>query len=319
MTPKLLDVLRLELRARHYSPRTEDAYSAWVARFVRFHGCRHPKEMGESEVNAFLTHLAVAGAVSASTQNQALSALLFLYSRVVGRPLGELGDVIRARRPLHLPVVLSRDEVRAVLSHLHGEDWLIGSILYGAGLRLMECLGLRVLDIDVARRTIMVRSPKGNRDRTTVLPLSVVEPLKAHLEVVRQTHARDLQAGWGRVALPHALARKYPSASSEWRWQFVFPQENRWTSPATGEQGRHHVDPSLVQREVRRAVLDAGIAKHATCHTLRHSFATHLLEQGADIRTIQELLGHRDVKTTQIYTHVLNRGPCGVQSPADSL
>jgi integron integrase len=317
--PRLLERVRLALRARHYSRRTESAYMHWIRRFILFHGKRHPGEMGEEEINAFLTHLATRDQVSASTQNQALSALLFLYRHVIQRQIGALGEVVRARRPQRLPVVLTRDEVRTVLGHLRGDKWLMASLLYGSGLRLAECIGLRVQDLDLTRREILVRNGKGAKDRMTMLPESLLAPLRAHLDVVQAIHAADLRDGWGRVALPEALARKYPNAPAEWRWQWVFPQERRWTNPRTREQGRHHQHESILQRAFRSAVLAAGIVRRATCHTLRHSFATHLLESGYDIRTVQELLGHRDVRTTMIYTHVLDRGGRGVRSPADDL
>jgi len=307
------------LRARHYSLRTEQTYRHWAKRYILFHHVRHPNEMAEPEINAFLTHLAVQERVSASTQNQALSALLFLYRHVLGRPIGDLGEVVRARRPTRLPVVLTRDEVKAVLGHLTGDKWLMASLMYGAGLRLMECLRLRIQDVDLDARQILVRDGKGFKDRRTMLPEAVRGPLQAHLARVRQLHQRDLAAGYGRVLLPGALARKYPTAAAAWGWQWVFPQEQRWTNPATGQQGRHHVDESLVQRAVQAAVRQTGIPKHGTCHTFRHCFATHLLESGYDIRTVQELLGHKDVRTTMIYTHVLNRGGLGVRSPVDVL
>ena len=317
--PRLLDALRDALRARRYSPRTEQAYRRWVVRYVRHHGMRHPAELGEVEINAFLTHLAVHGKVAASTQNQALAALLFLYRHVLQREVGELGEVVRARRARRLPVVLSRDEVRLVLGRLDGDRRLVAAMLYGAGLRLMECLRLRVQDVDVERCEIMVRDGKGAKDRVTMLPASLRSSLVAHLGEVERIHRADLAAGWGRVVLPTALDRKYPNAPAEWRWQWVFPQANRWVNRITKEEGRHHVDASLVQKAVREAVVAAGLTKRATCHSLRHSFATHLLEDGYDIRTVQELLGHSDVKTTMIYTHVLNRGPSGVRSPVDAL
>jgi integron integrase len=316
--PRLLDRLRTALRARHYSPRTEAAYCMWVERFIRYHRMRHPADMAEAEINAFLTHLATEQHVSASTQNQALAAVLFLYRHVLGREIGTL-DVVRARRPARLPVVMTRAEVRAVLDRMHGRERLMASLLYGSGLRLSECVRLRVLDIDFERGEIAVRNGKGAKDRVTMLPAALREPLRAHLVGVKATHEADLAAGWGRAPLPGALDRKYPSASAEWRWQWVFPQARRWRDPATGQQGRHHVDPTILQRAVRRAVLEAGIAKNVGCHTFRHSFATHLLESGYDIRTIQELLGHKDVKTTMVYTHVLNMGACGVRSPMDGL
>jgi integron integrase len=279
---------------------------------------RHPAEMAEPEINAFLTHLAVAEKVSPSTQNQALSALLFFYRRVIGREPGILGDVVRARRAKRLPIVLTRQEVRAVLARLRGDKWLMAILMYGAGLRLMECLHLRVQDIDFAANQIAVRGGKGAKDRLTMLPERVRAPLLEHLERVRRVHQRDLAEGYGRVQMPYALDRKYTGAASEWRWQFVFPQEHRWVNPRTGKQGRHHAHESLLQKAVRDAAREAGISKPATCHTLRHSFATHLLENGYDIRTVQELLGHKDVRTTMIYTHVLNRGGKGVRSPADT-
>ncbi|MEW6229029.1 MAG: integron integrase [Bacillota bacterium] len=317
--PRLLDRLREALRTRHYSRNTEQTYCHWVKRFIYFHNVRHPAEMAEPEINAFLTHLAVKEHVSASTQNQALCALLFLYRHVLGKEIGELGEVIRARKPRRLPVVLTREEVKAVIGQLKGDKWLMANLMYGAGLRLMECLRLRVQDIDFAANQIIVRAGKGNKDRETMLPEKVKQRLTEHLERVKQLHQIDLAAGFGRVEMPNALARKYPNASAEWGWQFVFPQEHRWINKQTGEQGRYHMDESLLQRAVKDAVRKAGVVKHVTCHTFRHSFATHLLEDGYDIRTVQELLGHNDVKTTMIYTHVLNRGGKGVRSPADSL
>jgi integron integrase len=316
---ELMDQLQQALRSRHYSRRTEQAYSLWVRRFIRFHHVRHPATMGETEINAFLTHLAVEQHVSVSTQTQALSALLFLYRHVLNRQVGDLGEVIRAHKPRRLPVVLTREEVKAVLAHLDGDTWLMASLMYGAGLRLMECLRLRVQDVDFTRNEITVRNGKGGKDRLTMLPTSVKPALKQQLKLVREVHERDLADGYGRVQLPDALGRKYPAAPAEWRWQWVFPQEKRWLNRATGEQGRHHVHETIVQRSVREAVRRAGVVKHAGCHTLRHSFATHLLESGYDIRTIQELLGHKDVNTTMIYTHVLNRGGHGVRSPVDGL
>ena len=316
-SPKLLELFREAMRVRHYSKRTEDTYCAWVKRYVHFHNMRHPKEMGEPEINAFLTHLAVAGKVSASTQNQALSALLFLYRNVIGKEVGDLGHVIRARKPIHLPVVLTREEVKALLDQLSGDKWLMASLMYGSGLRLMECLRLRVQDIDFSRNEIMVRDGKGAKDRITMLPESLKKPLGDHLKNVKSMHDKDLADGWGRVLLPGALDRKYPNAPSEWRWQWVFPQENRWVNTKTGEESRHHIDESLIQKAVKMSAFHAQLIKRATCHTFRHSFATHLLEAGYDIRTIQELMGHKDVSTTMIYTHVLNKGGHGVKSPVD--
>lgn len=317
--PRLMDQLREAIRSRHYARRTEATYCQWVLRFIRFHAMRHPKEMAEPEVNAFLSHLAVHGNVSASTQNQALAAILFLYRQVLGIELGELREVVRAKLPTRVPVVLSRDEVRDVLTHLAGDRWLISSLLYGAGLRLLECLRLRVKDLEFDGSQIIIRSGKGAKDRRAILPESLKKPLREHLVRVKAMHDQDRRDGWGRVPIPYALDRKYPNAGAEWSWQWVFPQERRWRNPTTGEEGRHHIDESLVQRAMRSAVQRSGLTKPASCHTLRHSFATHLLESGHDIRTIQELMGHSDVRTTMIYTHVLNRGPAGVKSPIDRL
>lgn len=317
--PKLLDRLVQALRSRHYSRRTEQTYCHWVKRFIFYHNVRHPAEMGEPEINAFLTHLALKEKVSASTQNQALSALLFLYRHVIGRGVGDLGEVIRARKPKRLPVVMTREEVKAVLANLSGDKWLMASLMYGAGLRLMECLCLRVQNIDFSRNEILVRDGKGAKDRITMLPESLKNPLQEHLKKVKTIHERDLGEGWGRVLLPDALDRKYPNAPKDWRWQWVFPQEIRWTIPKNGEEGRYHVNESIIQKAVAGAVRKAGLCKRATRHTFRHSFATQLLGSGYDIRTVQELLGHKDVKTTMIYTHVLNRGGKGVKSPVDDL
>jgi integron integrase len=315
---KILHRLKDALRAGHYSPRTEEAYCYWVRRYVYFHGVRNPAEMSEPEINAFLTDLAVKEKVSASTQNQALSAILFLYRSVLGRRVDDLGEVVRARRPKRLPVVMDRDEVRSVLSNLSGDLWLMASLMYGSGLRLSECLQLRVQELDFSRREIMVRNGKGARDRVTMLPGALVRPLEDHLRQVRETHERDLADGWGQVPLPDALDRKYPRAPEDWRWQWVFPQRKRWRNVRTGQEGRHHVDATILQRAVKEAVRRAGIVKQVGCHTFRHCFATHLLESGYDIRTIQELLGHRDVRTTMMYTHVLNKGGRGVRSPMDA-
>jgi integron integrase len=289
----------------------------WTVRY--FHQLRHPAEMGEAEINAFLTHLAVQENVSASTQNQALAALLFLYRHVLANAVGDLGGVIRARRSVAVPVVLTRAEVRDVLGQLAGDKGLIASLLYGCGLRLLECLRLRVKDIDFSRSEITVHDGKGGKDRVTMLPASIAAPLKEHLLLVKITHDGDLADGWGRGVLPAALDRKYPNAPLDWRWQWIFPQANRWKSIRTGEEGRHHVHETLVQRAVKEGVGRAGIVKHVGCHTFRHSFATHLLEAGYDIRATQELLGHKDVRTTMVYTHVLNRGGQGVCSPLDAL
>jgi len=310
--------MQLALRARHYSRRTEQTYCQWARRYIRFHGLRHPAEMAEPEINAFVTHLAVHEKVSASTQTQALSALLFLYRHVLGHEVGEL-DLVRANRPRRLPVVLTREEVRRLLGGLEGEPRLVASLLYGSGLRLMEGLRLRVCDLEPGRGELLVRSGKGDRDRVTMLPRSLQPALEAQLARARALHERDLADGWGSVELPGALARKYPLAAAEWRWQWVFPQQRRWRNRESGEEGRHHLHETIVQRAVTDGVRRTGIAKHATCHTLRHSLATHLLDDGYDIRTIQELLGHKDVRTTMIYAHVLNRGGQGVRSPIDDL
>jgi integron integrase len=315
-SPRLLDRVREATRLRHYSERTEQAYVAWIRRFIVFHGKRHPRELGEREVTAFLSRLA-AGGSSASTQNQALSAILFLYGVVLGRRLGWMNDIVRARRPMRLPVVLSRDEVTTVLSHLRGVVWLMASLLYGAGLRLLECAELRVKDLDFDRGELVVRDGKGGRDRVTMLPAVLRGPLTEHLARVKAQHDADVAAGRGSVALPGSLRVKYAGAPVEWAWQWVFPATRFYVDRATGERRRHHLHESVLQRAVKDAARAAGIARPATCHSLRHSFATHLLEAGYDIRTIQELLGHRDVSTTMIYTHVLNRGGRGVRSPLD--
>lgn len=315
--PKLLDQVREQIRLRHYSIRTEAVYLEWVKRYIRFHKYRHPQEMGGPEVEAFLSDLAVRRDVSASTQNQALSAILFLYKQVLQIELPWMDGVIRARRPQRLPVVLTREEVASVLAQLDGTLWLIASLLYGSGMRLMEVLRLRVKDVEFARLEILIRDGKGQKDRVTMLPRKLAAPLELHLQRVRALHEQDLREGYGRANLPHALARKYPNAAAEWGWQFVFPSVNRSEDPRSGGIFRHHLHEKTIQRAVRNAVRRLGLHKPATPHTLRHSFATHLLESGQDIRTVQELLGHSDVKTTQIYTHVLNRGGLGVLSPLD--
>ncbi len=315
--PRLLDRVRGAIRARHYSRRTEKAYVGWIRRYVLFHGKRHPSEMGAPEITSFLTDLAVRGKVSASTQNQALSAILFLYRDVLGAEVAWMDEIVRAKRPVRLPVVLTREEVAATLGQLSGTTWLMASLLYGSGLRLLECCRLRVKDVDLHRREIVVRDGKGQKDRVTLLPDRVIPPLATHLERVRLRHEEDLRNGAGSVELPDAIARKYPCAPWDWSWQWVFPATRFYRDAATGRVRRHHLHESVLQRAVREAVVRARIAKPASCHTLRHSFATHLLEAGYDIRTIQELLGHRDVTTTMIYTHVLNRGGRGVRSPLD--
>ncbi len=317
MSPRLLDRVRSAARLRHYSRRTEAAYVAWIRRYIFFHGKRHPAQLGAAEVTRFLSSLAVEGRVAASTQNQALGALLFLYRDVLELDLPWLDGVVRARRPERLPVVLTREEVAAVLRPLTGVPRLMASLLYGSGLRLLECCRLRIQDIDFARNQIVVRSGKGDKDRVTMLPAVLKADLARQLKAVRTQHQRDLHHGAGWVELPTALARKYPNAGREWVWQF--PAMRAYRDRETGQWRRHHLHESVLQRAVKDGARRTGIAKRATPHTLRHSFATHLLEDGRDIRTVQELLGHRDVATTQIYTHVLNRGPSAVKSPIDTI
>ena len=315
--PRLLDQVRARIRRLGLAIRTEKVYVDWIRRFILANGKRHPREMGWREVEAFLTLLATEGKVAASTQNQALSALLFLYREVLGEQLPWMENIRRAKRPERLPVVLTKDEVYRILDQLEGTRLLMASLLYGAGLRLMECVRLRVQDIDFTRREITVRAGKGGKDRRTMLPSSSIEALRIQLVAARSVHEEDLAAGHGSVWLPAALERKYLRASRDWIWQYVFPARSRSIDPRSGVERRHHLDEKTLQRAVQVAVRSAGIGKHATCHTLRHSFATHLLESGSDIRTIQELLGHSDVSTTMIYTHVLNRGGSGVVSPLD--
>jgi integron integrase len=314
--PKLLDRVRAAIRARHYSRRTEEAYVAWIRRYILFHGKRHPSAMGAEEVNAFLTALATERKVAAATQNQALSALIFLYRVILQEPLPWLEDLVRAQRPARLPVVLTVDEVRRVIERMDGVSSLVAQLLYGAGLRLLEALTLRVKDVDFERGQIVVRDPKWKRDRVTMLPRAVTAAMHEQLTEARLVHDHDLAEGFGAVWLPDAIARKLRSAPRDWRWQWVFPATRRWTDPNGGE-GRHHLHETVVQRAVTRAANEAQVDKRVTCHTFRHSFATHLLERGHDIRTVQELLGHRDVSTTMIYTHVLQHGARGVRSPLD--
>jgi len=315
--PRLLDQVRAELRLRHYSARTEESYVHWIRRFILFHGKQHPLTLGSRHVATFLTHLATQDEVAAATQNQALNALMFLYGQVLDRDLEALGSFVRAHKPRRLPVVLTPGEVRAVLERLDGSARLVASLLYGSGLRLLECLELRVKDVDFAQKEIRLRQGKGHKDRVAPLPDACVAPLQQHLRSVRALFETDLRDGYGGVALPSALARKYPNAGREWAWQWLFPASRRYVDAAARAERRHHLHETAVQRAVKRAVQEAGIAKPAGCHTLRHSFATHLLAGGYDIRTVQELLGHRDVKTTMVYTHVLNRGGRGVRSPLD--
>ncbi|MFL6587943.1 MAG: integron integrase [Luteimonas sp.] len=316
---RLIDVVRARLRTKHYSLRTEQVYVGWILRFIRFHARRHPRDMGAPEVEAFLSALAVQGRVAASTQNQALSALLFLYREVLAVDLPWMTDVVRAKTPRRLPTVLSEDEMSRMLAHLDGRAWLVTALLYGTGMRLLEGLRLRVQDLDLGRREILVRNGKGGRDRRTMLPASLVDPLRRELLRARQLHDGDLAIGSGRVWLPHALVRKYPGAAAEWRWQYVFPAAQRSRDPRDGAERRHHLDDGMLSRALKTAAGRAGITKRVSAHTLRHSFATHLIERGQDIRTVQELLGHKDVSTTQIYTHVLGRGANAVSSPLDRL
>jgi integron integrase len=318
-SPKLLDQVSAKMRVKHYSLRTEKTYIDWIKRYIWHFDKTHPKDMGAEQVEAFLTHLAVARNVSASTQNQAKSALLYLYKEVLGVDLPWLDNVTQAKVPQRMPVVLTQAEVQAVLSRMDGTMWLIASLLYGSGLRIMETLRLRVKDVDFAQREILVREGKGFKDRVTMLPLSLVEPLKAHLLKVQSLHNDDLNAGHGEVFMPMALDRKYPSAGRDWAWQYCFPSVKLSVDPLAKKIRRHHADEKTVQRAVKKAVKLAGLVKLATPHTLRHSFATHLLAGGYDIRTVQELLGHSDVATTMIYTHVLNKGGRGVSSPLDVL
>lgn len=317
--PKLLDQVRDKIRFKHYSIRTEHAYVDWIKRYILFHGKRHPQEMGKQEAEQFLSHLAVDRNVAAPTQNQALSAILFLYKEVLEQDIGWLENVERAKRPARLPVVLTATEVRAVLAHLEGRYRLMANLLYGAGLRLMECVRLRVKDFDFEYRQITVRDGKGQKDRLTMLPDVLIEPLQTHLADVKILHEQDLREGFGNVYLPFALERKYPNAGREWGWQYVFPASQRSVDPRSRIERRHHLDEQTLQRAFKKAVRAASITKPASCHSLRHSFATHLLMSGYDIRTVQELLGHKDVSTTMIYTHVLNRGGKGVASPLDAI
>jgi integron integrase len=316
---KLLGEMRNLIRRKHYSIRTEQAYLQWTKRYILFHGKRHPEEMGGAQIVAFLNHLAVDRKVAASTQNQALNALVFLYKRVLGREELALDNIARAKRPERLPTVFDRSEIERLFVHLEGTSKLVAALLYGAGLRLLEGLRLRIQDIEFQRSQILVRNGKGAKDRVTLLPPDLVQPIRNQMAVARQLHAADLAAGWGKVYLPYALERKYPKATTQWGWQYLFGAADTSTDPRSGKTRRHHLGESAVQRAVKKAICAAGIHKHGSCHTLRHSFATHLLEDGYDIRTVQELLGHSDVRTTMIYTHVMNKGPLGVKSPLSRL
>ena len=315
--PKLLDQVRDVIRRKHFSIRTERTYCDWIRRFILYHGKRHPQEMAEPELTDFLTHLARDGQVAASTQNQALSALLFLYREVLKREIGWLENVQRAKRPTRLPVVLTRAEARRVFLELDATNRLMAGLLYGSGLRLMECVRLRVKDVDFGYLRVTVREGKGGKDRVTMLPVNLAKSLERHLQKVHLQHEEDLECGFGQVYLPNALAKKFRNAAAEWPWQYVFPSSRLSIDPRTGLKRRHHVDETVLQTAIKKAVRAAGITKPATCHTFRHSFATHLLENGYDIRAVQELLGHKDVSTTMIYTHVLNRPGIGVKGPLD--
>jgi integron integrase len=317
--PRLLDQVRGVIRCKHYSIRTEQTYIDWIKRYIYFHNKQHPEDMGERHISAFLTHLAVNRKVASSTQNQALCALVFLYREVLKKEMGDFENLIRAKKPQKLPVVFTREEVRQVLLQLDGFHWLMGQLLYGAGLRVMECVRLRAKDIDFGYGQIVVRNGKGQKDRVTMLPEIIRDDLQRHLQKVRKIHETDLKAGFGAVYLPYALERKYKNANRSWSWQYVFPATRRSIDPRSGIERRHHISENVPQRAVRKAIRNCGLTKAGSCHSLRHSFATHLIEEGYDIRTVQELLGHKDVSTTMIYTHVLNKGGKGVQSPGDTL
>jgi integron integrase len=316
--PRLLDQVRQSARLKHFSPKTEKAYLYYIREFIVFHDKRHPLEMGASEIREYLSHLAIDKNVAASTQNVALSALLFLYKQVLSVDLPYIDKIERARRPERLPVVFTRSEVSAILTSMGGVHQLMASLLYGSGLRLTECLSLRIKDIDLEYCQITIRDGKGFKDRRTMLPTSVIEPLQHQLQFAKMTHQQDLALGFGAVVLPNALEKKYPNIHRQWSWQFVFPASSRYTDSISGNIYRHHTHERHLQRAVKIAIQSAGITKHGSCHTFRHSFATHLLEDGYDIRTVQELMGHKDVKTTMIYTHVLNKGGRGVRSPLDA-
>ena len=316
--PKLLDQVRNKLRILHYSRQTEKAYIYWIRRYILFHKKRHPLEMGEAEITAFISQLATRDPV-ASTQNQALCSIIFLYKRVLMREVGQLAGLVWAKKPKKLPVVLTRGEVKQLFENLDGVPRLMAGLLYGAGLRLKECLRLRVKDLDFGYKEITVHDAKGANDRLTLLPENFIKPLQAHVRRVKKLHRLDLANGYGNVALPYALSKKYPNAACEFAWQWLFPAPNISRDPETGTRRRHHQGDWMIQRAMRQAKLRTGITKHFGCHTLRHSFATHLLEKGYDIRNIQELLGHKNLNTTMVYTHVLKRGGRGIRSPADEL
>ncbi len=315
----VLERVRAAIRGRHYSIRTEKSYIDWIQRYILFHNRRNPDAMSGKEINEFLSHLALKENAASSTQNQALCAIIFLYKHVLKQETGELGQLVWAKKPKKIPIVLSKDEVRRVLSQLSGINWIMANLLYGSGLRLMECLRLRVKDIEFDYCQVIVRDGKGQKDRVTALPETVIKALQMHLIKVKQIHEKDIQAGYGKVYLPFALEKKYPKANMEWAWQYVFPASKLSADPRTGIIRRHHLDESVLQRAVKVAMQKAGINKQGSCHSLRHSFATHLLEDGYDIRTVQELLGHENLNTTMIYTHVMKKGGLGIKSPADKL
>ena len=317
--PRLLDQVRNRLRYLHYSPRTEDAYIHWIRRFILFHNKRHPKDMDENQIVTFLTYIATKEHVAASTQNQALCSLVFLYKEIIKKDLGDFSEYAYAKKPKRLPVVLTQEEVKRVISQLNEPYKTMVSVMYGSGLRLMECLTLRILDVDFGRNEIIVRAGKGNKDRVTMLPQSAVQGLLTAIEKARQFHIEDQKNGIDHVHMPGALAKKYPNAGRELKWQFVFASGNTSTDPVTGKTGRHHIHRRTIQRAIKSAIYEAGIMKHVTAHVFRHSFATHLIENGYDIRTVQELMGHSNVNTTMIYTHVLNKGGRGVKSPLDNF
>lgn len=317
-TPKLMQLVSAKIRLKHYSIRTEEAYTGWIKRFILFHNKQHPRYLKAYQIEQFLNYLAIQQNVSASTQNQALSSIIFLYRDVLGMEIPDLENISRAKKPKKLPVVLTQDEIKQLLAQLDGTIWLITSLLYGSGMRLLECLRLRITDIDLEKQQIIIRDGKGQKDRITMLPKSLVQPLVIHLEKMNSLHIQALKKGYGTVYLPYALEKKYPNANQEWPWQYVFPAKYPSIDPRTGINQRHHINEQVIQRAIKNALPAANIYKAASCHSLRHSFATHLLESGYDIRTIQELLGHQDISTTMIYTHVLNKGGKGVISPLDN-
>jgi len=315
--PKLLDQVRNQMQLKHLSRRTQDAYIHWIKRFILYNEKRHPSELGETEIESFLTYLAVDEDVAASTQNVAFNAILFLYGEILHKELGNIAQVVRARRPKRMPEVFTRKEAKLVIAHLKGDYWLIGNLLYGSGLRLLECLRIRVKDIDFAQNRIIIRAGKGDKDRATILPAAIKKRLQLHLKKVYAIHQEDLAEGYGETVLPHALAAKFSNAAKQWNWQYVFPATRRSIDPISKIISRHHIDETSVQRVVKKAIRDVGITKAASCHSFRHSFATHLLEEGYDIRTVQELLGHADIRTTMIYTHITNKKTPVVRSPLD--